>query len=119
MKMAVLRIALGLTLLGAAAGKADPYPVPDVSKIDSVLASPLDLAAITAEDAESDREGLPPRFAVPEAVSITPADHGIWERLPDGTMVWRLRVIGREGTTSLNLGFSRFRLPPHGRLLLY
>jgi lysyl endopeptidase len=119
MKMAVLRIALGLTLLGAAAGKADPYPVPDVHKIDSVLASPLDLAAITAEDAEADRRGLPPRFAIPEAVSITPAAHGTWERLPDGTMVWRLRVIGREGTTSLNLGFSRFKLPPHGRLLLY
>ncbi len=118
MKTSVLYIALSLAVLGAAA-KAGPYPVADIDRLDTVLASPLDLAAITAEDAESDREGLPPRFAVPEAVSITPADHGTWERLPDGTMVWRLRVIGREGTTSLNLGFSRFRLPPHGRLLLY
>jgi lysyl endopeptidase len=34
-------------------------------------------------------------------------------------MVWRLRILGREGTTSLNLGFSRFQMPPRGRLLLY
>ncbi len=123
----VLPIALGLTLLGAAAGRAaqnddvtaNGYPPRDVNRIDTVLPSPLDLAAIAAEDAESDRQGLPPRFAIPEAVSITPADHGTWERLPDGTRVWRLRILGREGTTSLNLGFSRFKLPPHGRLLLY
>jgi len=127
MKTHVLRIALALILLGTAAGlvaqnvasTASRYAVKDVDRIDSVLASQMDLAAIAAEDEENDRRGLPPRYAIPEAVSITPATRGTWESLPDGGMLWRLRILGREGTTSLNLGFSRFQMPPHGRLLLY
>jgi lysyl endopeptidase len=127
MKTHALRIALALTLLGTAAGlaaqnvasTASRYVVTDVDRIDSVLASQIDLAKIAAEDEENDRQGLPPRYAIPEAVSITPATRGTWESLPDGGMLWRLRILGREGTTSLNLGFSRFQMPPHGRLLLY
>ena len=127
MKTHALRIALALTLLGTAASlaaqnvasTASRYAVKDVQRIDSVLASPMDLAAIAAADEANDRQGLPPRYAIPEAVSITPATRGTWESLPDGGMLWRLRILGREGTTSLNLGFSRFQMPPHGRLLLY
>ena len=127
MKTHALRIAIALTLLGTAASlaaqnvasTASRYAVKDVQRIDSVLASPMDLAAIAAADEANDRQGLPPRYAIPEAVSITPATRGTWESLPDGGMLWRLRILGREGTTSLNLGFSRFQMPPHGRLLLY
>ncbi|MEO6193183.1 MAG: trypsin-like peptidase domain-containing protein [Thermoanaerobaculia bacterium] len=127
MKTHALRIALALILLGTAAGlaaqnaasTASRYAVKDISRIDSVLASQMDLAAIAAEDEANDRQGLPPRYAIPEAVSITPATRGTWESLPDGGMLWRLRIVGREGTTSLNLGFSRFQMPSHGRLLLY
>jgi hypothetical protein len=45
MKTSVLPIALGLTLLAAAAGRADQYPpVLDANRIDTVLPSPLDRA---------------------------------------------------------------------------
>jgi lysyl endopeptidase len=117
MKTHALWIALAVTLLGTAAGLA--APVKDADQVDAVLASPLDLVAIAKEDDENDRKGLPPRYAIPEAVSITPANRGTWESLPDGTMRWRLRILGREGTTSINLGFSRFQMPAHGSLLLY
>jgi len=90
-----------------------------VDRVDSVVAQPLDLARLGEEDALRDRLDLPPRFAVPERVSITPAGQGTWEDLGDGWMLWRLHVIGREGTTSINLGFTRFEMPEHGRLLLY
>jgi hypothetical protein len=127
MKTHVLRTALALMLLGTAAGltaqnvasTASQYAVKDVNQIDSVLASQIDLVAIAKEDEARDSQGLPPRFAIPEAVSITPAARGTWESLPNGTMLWRLRILGREGTTSINLGFSRFQMPPHGSLLLY
>ena len=36
----------------------------------------LDRAAIAAEDAERRRDGLAPRFAIPQAVSLTPDDDG-------------------------------------------
>jgi lysyl endopeptidase len=118
-------IALTLSLLGVVAAGAQPVPtahqfdVKDVGEVDTVLGSPLDLVKIAAEDDEDARNGIPPRYAIPEKVSITPADRGTWEPLPDGRMLWRLRVLGREGVTSLNFGFSRFAMPAHGQLLIY
>jgi lysyl endopeptidase len=127
MKTHLLRIALALALLSTATGlaaqnvssAASSSAVKDVDRIDSVLASQIDLVAIAEEDAARDQQGLPPRYAIPEAVSITTANHGTWDSLPDGSLRWRLRILGREGTTSLNLGFSRFQMSAHGRLLLY
>jgi len=129
MKRPVLRIVLALILLGIAAGlaaqtvapvpTANQFPVKDVDRIDSLLGQQLDLAAIAKEDEDRDAQGLVPRYAIPEVVSITPATRGTWELLPTGEWLWRLRIIGREGTTSLNLGFGHYRMTPHGRLLVY
>lgn len=98
---------------------AASHSVLDVNRLESVVAAQLDLARLGEEDVARDRQGLPPRFAVPERVSITPAQHGTWEALGNGRMLWRLRIVGREGTTSLNLGFTRFKMPNRSRLLLY
>jgi hypothetical protein len=95
------------------------YAVLDVEQVDSVLPAPLDLASLGAEDVTRERLGMPPRFALPQRVSITPAGHGTWEDLGDGLMLWRLRIVGGAETTSLNLGFTRFKLPQGARLLLY
>jgi lysyl endopeptidase len=117
---------LMLTFSGVAhAAPQDAVPtakgrnVLDVNRVASILPSKLDLTHIGEEDVMRDRLGLPPRFAISEKVSITPANHGTWEDLGDGRMLWRLRILGREGTTSLNLGFTRFKLTPGSRLLLY
>jgi lysyl endopeptidase len=98
---------------------AAKYAVLDVNRLDAVLPGKLDLVRLGEQDAARERLGLPPRFAVPQQVSVGPARRGTWEDLGDGQMLWRLRVLGREGTTSLNLGFTRFHLPPGARLLLY
>jgi lysyl endopeptidase len=103
----------------AAVPTAARYSVAGVNEVKSVLPGKLDLVHIGEEDAMRDRLGMPPRFAIPEKVSITPANHGTWENLGNGQMLWRLRILGREGTTSLNLGFTRFKLTPGSRLLLY
>ena len=113
-----------VTLFVAAAAAATTptasrYAVKDVSQVDSVLGSPLDLEAIAAEDEEDARQGIPPRYAIAEKVAITPSERGTWETLSDGRLLWRLRIIGREGVTSLNLGFSRFAMSAHGQLLVY
>src|SRR5689334_17771085 len=104
---------------GDAVPTAASYQVLDVNSLATVVPAPLDLARLGEEDAQRDSEGLPPRFAVPERVSITPFNQGTWEDLGKGQMLWRLRIIGREGTNSLNLGFTRFKMTDHGRLLLY
>src|SRR5690349_8576920 len=98
---------------------ANNHNVLDVNQIDVVLPAQLDLEKIGEEDVSRDGLGLPPRFAVPERVSITPDKNGTWEDLADGQRLWRLRVVGGAGTTSLNLGFTRYKMPQQGRLLLY
>jgi hypothetical protein len=120
-------LALTLTLAAAVDARAavdaiptaSRYPVQPVERIGSVLGSPLDIEAIGREDVANDLPGVAPRYAIPEAVEISPATHGTWEALPDGARLWRLRVLGREGVTSLNFGFTSFQLSPNARLLLY
>lgn len=58
------------------------------------------------------------RFAEPIEVSISPENDGIWETLPDGSEVWRLRIAS-PGASSLNLGFSGYRMPEGGRLSIF
>ncbi|HXT49428.1 MAG TPA: hypothetical protein VN811_00220, partial [Thermoanaerobaculia bacterium] len=65
---------LALSLLATAATAAQQpvahqFAVKDPSQVDTVLGSPLDLAAIAAEDEEDARNGLPPRYAITEQVS--------------------------------------------------
>ena len=98
---------------------ASQHAVLGLDRLDSVIPAKLDLLSLGEEDAARERLGAPPRFAMPERVAIDTAHHGTWEDLGNGQRLWRLRIQGREGTTSLNLGFTRFKLPPHGRLLLY
>jgi hypothetical protein len=98
---------------------AASYAVLDVDRVDVFLPDPLDLLKVADDDEARERRGLPPRFAVPQRVNITPATHGTWEDLGNGQLLWRLRIVGREGTTNLNLGFTRYRMSRRGRLLLY
>jgi len=122
-KLACLMLLLAFGSVAHAAPETVPtavsHPVLDATLVDSIVLEPLDLERIGQEDLARDRDDLPPRFAIPKQVSITPANHGTWEDLGDGQMLWRLRIVAREGTTSLNLGFTRFKLVPQGRLLLY
>ena len=53
---------------------------------------PVDLAALAKEDAEREAAGQPWRFAVPRDVWLTPDVAGMWEVLPSGDLIWRLRV---------------------------
>src|SRR4051794_33741302 len=98
---------------------ASQHAVLDANRLDSVLPAKMDLLQIGEEDVARDRAGLPPRFAIPERVAITPAKRGTWEDLGDGQLLWRLRILGREGTNSLNLGFTRFKMSAGSRLMVY
>ncbi len=85
----------------------------------AVLQMPaVDNAALIAEDQANYGPGVAPRFALPLAVQVTPATHGTWETLTDGSRLWRLRVSS-PGALSLNLGFTRYKMPANARLLLY
>ena len=79
---------------------------------------PVDIPARTQEDKERAAQGLPPRFAIPNEVMITPQADGEWESIDKGAVVWRYRVKA-PGAKSLNLGFTRFKMPVRGTLFIY
>jgi lysyl endopeptidase len=118
-----------LLCLGAATAAPaadDPTAVPTawlfdarpLDRIETIVLAPLDPATLALQDLERELEDLPPRFAVPWKVTVSPATHGEWEKADDETLVWRYRVRA-PGSLSLNLGFTRYRMPASGRLLLY
>ncbi len=89
---------------------ADTVPIYELAQID--------LDPVRSEDLLRAAEGLPPRFAIPHEVQISPLTDGLWETAPDGSLVWRLRIVAR-GARSINLGFTSYFMPEGGRLLLY
>ena len=94
---------------------------PNVLALDDVALTQVqrpDLDAVRAEDLAREEAGLAPRYAVSNEVSITPSNHGTWENLEDGRLLWRLRVQAPQAR-SINLGFGRYFMPEDGRLFVY
>ncbi|MEE2912968.1 MAG: hypothetical protein VX436_04095 [Planctomycetota bacterium] len=75
----------------------------------------LDYASLFAEDRSRENIGQPPQFAVPNQTSITPATHGIWERIDMNTLRWSLRV-SCDNAISMNLGFGHYNMPASGSM---
>ena len=80
--------------------------------------APVDIAAELAAEKDLEAQGLPPHFAVPEDVALTPAGSGTWQDVDEDWVLWRQRITA-PGALSINLGFSRYRLPKGGRLTVY
>ncbi|MFH0983183.1 MAG: trypsin-like peptidase domain-containing protein, partial [Planctomycetota bacterium] len=83
-----------------------------------VDAPPVDRETVALEDEQRILLDLPPRFAIPHPVLITPDTHGVWELVDPDTSVWRLRIIS-PGALSLNLGFTRYQMPEGASLFIY
>ncbi len=77
-----------------------------------------DIDAALAEDMQRQDAGLPPRFALPEKVSLTPDNSGSWTRVDKNHDLWRV-FIDAPGAVSLNLGFTQYELPKGARLSMY
>ncbi len=109
-----------------AAGHRDQDPRP-TAQLESVLPladvlgmsmADLDRKAILIEDVTRTELGLAPRYAVPEETFVTPDNDGTWEDIGEGRRLWRFRITSPDAI-SINLGFTRYRMPSDGRLLVY
>lgn len=114
-----------LLAISAASQAVDGLPLSDGELLQSLEQVPvielqaLDREALLAEDAVREAEpGVAPRFAIPHEVALAVHRRGLWESGPDGIEVWRHRIRA-PGAVSLNLGFSRFRLPEGAELHLF
>jgi len=92
--------------------------VQPLTTVSQVVTPGVDRSALLAEDAQRELEGLAPRYALPLAADYTVRNSGTWELLKSGERLWRLRLRS-EGASSLNFGFSRYRMPAGGSLLVY
>ena len=75
-----------------------PYSsqVDDLSQnVPTVTLAPVDVESTLKEDADAKRAGevLPFRYGVPVDVSIGLTNAGEWDELPDGSRIWRSRIV--------------------------
>ncbi len=112
-------LALAFTGLAAAALAQAPDAQTSAKSPDLPRASvpAIQIPALLFEDLGREQLGLPPRYAVPFAVSHRPEDSGVWDSIDDNTLRWRLLVTA-PGALSINLGFSEFELPKGATLTL-
>ncbi|MEY4674474.1 MAG: hypothetical protein RL148_2258 [Planctomycetota bacterium] len=108
--LALCALALPLQAQGA-----DPVgrTHPNASRLTDVAVHELpalDRPALAADDEARRLALMPPRYAVPHAVQLTPATHGTWDVLDAVWALWRLR-IRCPGASHVNLGFGRFQVP--------
>lgn len=89
-----------------------------LSEIELILMPSVDNEALRTAELERRGPGVAPRFAEAMEVDIQPNTHGQWEALPNGKLVWRLRLLSKDAY-SLNLGFTKFIMPEGGTLILY
>ncbi|MBK8598093.1 MAG: hypothetical protein IPN83_21455 [Holophagales bacterium] len=102
-------ILLSLPLGAADAGKG-PTGIP------RIVLPPVDVTQALAEDPGREAAGLPPRFAIPVPVKIDTLNSGAWEEAA-GVSTWRL-LISSPGALTLNLGFTRYKMPAGGSLVV-
>lgn len=97
---------------------AQDFALKSLDAIPKYFIPALDVPAILREDSTREAQGMAPRFAIPHAVRVTPARDGAWESVGNDLLVWRLRVVS-PGAVSINFGFTRYLMPPGGRLFIY
>lgn len=113
----VLTMLFGLLPLLALA--MPPSGAAPLSTVTHYTTPPLDREALLITHSRN-RQTMPTPMAFADMypVAITPASHGSWETLADGSRLWRLQIEA-PGALSINLGFDRYQLPEGASLSLY
>ncbi len=104
--------------LAQAAAATPPLPDRELDRIPRLELPKVDLGQVRLDDEERVLRGNGPQYAVALEVNILPWDEGRWEMVERNHVRWRLRVSS-PGALSLNLAFSRFKMPPEGELVIY
>ena len=121
----IVPIILGCGMLAASVsaqvstgGIPPSFEMTTKASVPSIATGDVDVQKLLAEDEEDAKLGIPFRFGFPFDVHYDLTNSGIWEKLDDGTSLWRLR-IECPGAYSTNLIYDDFFLPPGAKLYLY
>jgi len=120
-RLKLLALAANLTFASIAAAQVGAGGAPPsvagtfATQVPTEVMPALDVDALLAEDAANAGESVPFRFGWGHEVQLGLQEAGVWEELPGGDRLWRLRVQS-PGAWSLNLIFDRYALPDGARL---
>lgn len=79
--------------------------------------APLNVPQLIQEDAARLATGGLVRFAIPHQVNMTPSTHGQWTNVDRVTRRWTITIASPDAA-SINLGFTRYHMPPGGQLVM-
>ena len=85
------------------------------SKQSYIVLTPPDVRQLNIEDSIN---GGSTRFAYPVLGNYTPYNSGVWEQLPDGSKLWRLKVKVPDAL-STHTYYNRFWLPDGAKFFVY
>ena len=114
-------LALAVSALFVQAERPPQRPaegLPNLSAVYLLTMPGLDNKALLDRDKDQTKISGPFQFAEPVQVDNPPAKSGTWETLKGGDRCLRMQVVS-EGALSLNLGFTRYWMPPGGSLFIY
>ena len=80
--------------------------------------SPVNVDALMAEDVLNTGKDIPYRFGYNHYVNINADQQGLWESLPNGDKVWRMKIVCPDAL-SINISFNNFNIPVGAKLFLY
>jgi hypothetical protein len=115
--LAVLLVSPAFAQTAQPVGRIHPNALP-IGTVASYGVPILDRNTLSIEDTNRAANGQPARYAVPNAVNISPLTHGTWEQLDDNWSLWRLRIKSPDAD-HVNLGFTAFFMPAGARMQVY
>lgn len=87
--------------------------------IPNFITEAIDIQSIQNEDAVTDNyKNIAWRFGIELPVNLTLNNSGIWESLPNGDRVWRLKITV-PNAKSINLNYNHFFLPNGATFFVY
>jgi lysyl endopeptidase len=100
-------------------GKPASWKLYNLESMAPLTMPKFDLKALEAEDrANEGRKDIPWRFGTEFIVDNNLQNSGIWNTLPNGDRIWRIRYMSK-GAKTLNFLFSDFYMPKGAKVYLY
>jgi lysyl endopeptidase len=124
LRLGLWALAANLTFVSLSAAQVGEGGTPPsfagtlATQVPTEVMPPLDVNKLLAEDAAQADKLAPFRFGWGHEVALGLQEAGLWEELPGGDRLWRLRVQS-PGAWSLNLIFDRYQLPQGARLWVH
>ena len=78
----------------------------------------VNVDALLQQDMLNTGKDVPYRFGFNHFVNISADNNGLWQTLPTGDKIWRLKIVCPDAL-SINISFSNFNIPQGAKLFLY